>query len=108
MVRYGLAVVLALAALAALAGLGYASTRGPAASAAEYQYPTKKVTICHHAQGKKGTKHVTIRISRNALPAHLRHGDTVGPCSSARAKRLHSAPAHVKKFHKSAKPGKGK
>lgn len=31
-----------------------------------------KVTICH--KGK------TIRVSKNAVPAHLRHGDTTGPC----------------------------
>jgi hypothetical protein len=27
---------------------------------------------------------VTIRVSRNALKAHLRHGDTMGPCSAAK------------------------
>ena len=32
-----------------------------------------KVTICH-----KG--HVTITVSRNALDAHMAHGDTLGPC----------------------------
>jgi len=31
-----------------------------------------KVTVCHKGH--------TISISRNALPAHLRHGDHVGPC----------------------------
>jgi len=34
--------------------------------------PTE-VTLCH--KGKK-----TITVSENAVPAHLRHGDTVGPC----------------------------
>jgi len=32
-----------------------------------------KVTICH-----KG--HVQITVSRNALDAHLAHGDTISPC----------------------------
>jgi hypothetical protein len=32
----------------------------------------QKVTICH--KGK------AISVSRNALNAHLAHGDTVGPC----------------------------
>ena len=31
-----------------------------------------KVTICH--------KGVTITVSKNALDAHLSHGDTVGAC----------------------------
>jgi S-layer homology domain len=36
-----------------------------------------RVTICH--QTGNGESH-TITISCSALPAHLRHGDTVGPC----------------------------
>ena len=79
----------------------------PAAPSAAEQYAPKKVTICHHARGKKGTKHVTIRINRSALRAHQRHGDTLGPCSTARNQRAHKAKAHAKKFHKTAK-AKGK
>jgi hypothetical protein len=97
-------VIVALALLAAFAAVGFAQDRGPAASA---QYE-KKVTICHHAQGKNGTKHVTIRVSRNALPAHLRHGDTVGACSTSSARVKHNAKAHVTKFHKQAKAKKSK
>ena len=33
-----------------------------------------KTTICH--KGKN-----TITVSKKALPAHLAHGDTIGPCS---------------------------
>ncbi len=96
---------LAAVALAAFGGVSYA---GLAGGAAADQY-AKKVTICHHARGKGGTKHVTIRVSRNALPAHLRHGDTIGPCNSARAKKVHGSKNHAKKFHKRAKSkGKGK
>ena len=35
-----------------------------------------KVTVCH----KPDKNRVTIEISRSALPAHLKHGDTLGPC----------------------------
>jgi hypothetical protein len=53
-----------------------ASTLTP--SSAAYQYgPYGKVTICHRADDKKT---VTITISQSALPAHLKHGDTIGPC----------------------------
>src|SRR5262249_51851870 len=33
----------------------------------------EKVTICHKGH--------TIRVARPAVKAHLRHGDTVGPCA---------------------------
>jgi hypothetical protein len=57
-----------------IGGVGFAKN---SVTAGQYQYGDKKVTICH----KTGSgKSVTITISRNALPAHLRHGDTVGPC----------------------------
>jgi len=36
-----------------------------------------RVTICHRT-GNGG--HHTITVSCNALPAHLAHGDTIGPC----------------------------
>jgi hypothetical protein len=52
---------------------------GSNASSQEYQYD-KKVTICHHT-GSQTNPTVTITVSRNALPAHFAHGDTVGPCS---------------------------
>ncbi|MEI6085117.1 MAG: hypothetical protein WCS70_12555 [Verrucomicrobiota bacterium] len=34
--------------------------------------PPRKITICH-----KGN---TITVNENAVPAHLAHGDTLGPC----------------------------
>ena len=37
-----------------------------------------KIEVCHQDQ-KEGTSH-TITISGNALPAHLAHGDVLGPC----------------------------
>jgi hypothetical protein len=39
----------------------------------------KKVTICHKT-GSKTNPWVKIKVSKNALPAHIRHGDMpVGP-----------------------------
>jgi hypothetical protein len=88
--------VLVLVALASVGGLGYAASTTTSAvkavkhviapshpavvkhSAANSQYGQPKVTICHHTgSGKR----VTITIALPALPAHLRHGDTVGPCA---------------------------
>jgi hypothetical protein len=82
--------VLMLGTLASFGGIGYAASGTKQAaiavknviapsrpqvvhdSAAQDQYGPQKVTICHKGH--------TIRISKSALPAHLRHGDTVGPC----------------------------
>jgi hypothetical protein len=38
-----------------------------------------KVTICHHTGSRKHPFH-TITVDAHALPAHLAHGDTIGPC----------------------------
>jgi hypothetical protein len=38
-----------------------------------------KVTICHKPDHKKGGK--TLVVDAPAVPAHLGHGDTLGPCS---------------------------
>jgi len=35
--------------------------------------PEDKVTLCH--KGKK-----TLSVNPDAVPAHLAHGDTLGPC----------------------------
>jgi hypothetical protein len=64
----------------------------------------KKITICHHARAKSGAvKHVTIRINRRAWTAHQKHGDSIGACNTATAKKFHSRAAHIKKWHKKAK-----
>jgi hypothetical protein len=101
----GALVVLAFATIAYAGGVAQTASFGPASAD---QYEPRKVTICHHTRGKKGTKHVTISVSRNALRAHQRHGDTVGTCSTARSQRVHKGKAHAKKFHKSAPAAKGK
>ena len=71
---------LAAAAAAAASVLAAIALGGPSAASGQYQYD-KKVTICHHT-GSEKNPFVTITVSRNALPAHLGHGDTVGPCPS--------------------------
>jgi hypothetical protein len=50
---------------------------------------TGKITVCHHTNGKKGTKHVEINISENAVMTHLTnhgvgtdHADTLGSCDA--------------------------
>ncbi len=75
------AAALAVAALASVGGVGYAArlVGGSNISAAAAQYPPSKVTICHHTHSQKNP-FVTITVSERALPAHLGHGDTVGPC----------------------------
>jgi hypothetical protein len=43
--------------------------------------PGQKVTICHIPPGNPANAH-EISVSINALPAHLAHGDTIGPCQA--------------------------
>ena len=76
----GVGVVAVLASVALVSVVQAArSTSAQRPSAAAGQYP-EKVTICHRTGSQKNPV-VTIRVSRNALPAHLRHGDTIGPCA---------------------------
>lgn len=41
--------------------------------------PPRKIIICHCPPGNPGNCH-TIRVSESAVPAHLAHGDHLGPC----------------------------
>lgn len=98
-------------ASAALAGIR-ALDLGPAAAS---QYP-KKVTVCHRTHSKKHPW-VKIRISRNALKAHLRHGDFVVDAThpscppanaSAKTKKHHGKGKHHQNAAKAKHHGKGK
>jgi hypothetical protein len=46
--------------------------------------PGRRVTICHHTHSLKHPG-VTITVSQHSLNAHLRRGDTLGPCSNGQA-----------------------
>ena len=59
----------ALVALAALAAM--AAGAGPASAAAA------KTTICHRTGNGSGQE---ISVANSAVPAHLAHGDNIGPC----------------------------
>lgn len=45
----------------------------------------EKVTLCH--KFNSGDQPVTIRVSSNALKAHMDHGDVVGECPAGTGKR---------------------
>ena len=57
--------VVVVAVLGVLAATGMSA--GTPSAAAQYQYP-EKVVICHHTHSAQNP-FVTIRVSRNALPA---------------------------------------
>jgi hypothetical protein len=78
-----LGVVAGVAAAFAVVGMGSVGAAvvptGDSTSAKQYE---EKVTICHRTGSKKKPFH-TIRVSQNALKAHLKHGDARGPCPTA-------------------------
>jgi hypothetical protein len=61
-------------------------------SSSEYQYGSSctqyRVQICHRTHSKKHPWHL-ITVSSKAVKAHLRHGDTVPPCSTQPAAKKH-------------------
>jgi hypothetical protein len=75
--RLGGVVVVAVS-VSAVAAAALGSSPGGSPSSRQYQYPLR-VTICHHTGSEKNPL-VTIAVSEHAVPAHLAHGDTLGPC----------------------------
>lgn len=57
-----------------------AGNHGNAASNGNGNGAAGKVVICHIPPGNPGNSHA-IEVSEAAVPAHLGHGDTVGPCA---------------------------
>ena len=78
--RAWLGLVAGVVTALAVGGLGpVASAVSPSGESAAAKQYADKVTICHHTGSKKNPFR-TITVSRNALKAHLKHGDTIGPC----------------------------
>jgi hypothetical protein len=78
--RVRLGVIAGLGAAFAVAAFGpVAGAVSPAGEAAAAKQYADKVTICHRTGSKKNPFR-TITVSRNALKAHLKHGDSIGAC----------------------------
>ncbi len=87
----GLAVSAAL--LVPLAVFGAPALARSTASASEYEYSGSgqyqyRVQICHLTGSKKHPAH-TITVSSASVPAHLRHGDHLGPCTGNETAKGH-------------------
>ena len=92
-------------AVGALASVGAAVSPSGTPAAAK-QYPPQKGTLCHHTHSKTHP-FVTITVSQRAFPAHLRHGDTIGPCAPATPTAAKAAKTKAKASHgKSGSHGK--
>ena len=84
--------VIAVFASTALVSVVQAARTGNASQPAATGQYEKKVTICHRT-GSRKNPFVTIRVSRNAVAAHLRHGDKLGPCEGQTFKVCHMTKA---------------
>jgi hypothetical protein len=57
-----------------------------------------RVQICHRTHSKKHPWHL-ITVSSRALKAHLRHGDTLAPCSTQPAAKEKHGKGHGEHGH---------
>ena len=89
-----LAAGFAAASIASGGGLSLLKTTGTTSTV------PKKQTICHRTHSKK-KPFVTITVSSNAVPAHLKHGDTLGACTE---QELAANKKGKKKSNKSSAP----
>ena len=97
----------ATAALVAVAAFGIAGGTGLAGSLAKPNAVTTqgatvgKATICHKQK-------VTIRVSVNAVPAHVAHGDVAGQCAATAGANASQADKAARKAEKAAAKAKAK
>lgn len=96
--RAGVAFGVGALAIGAVASVGAAVSPSGKPGATE-QYQPHKMMICHHTHSKKHPS-VTIIVSKKALPAHLRHGDTLGPCPTVAATQHKAKQAHAARAKK--------
>ena len=86
----------------ALASVG-AAVSPKRTSAATTEYQPHKVMLCHHTHSTKNP-FVTIIVAKKALPAHLRHGDTIGSCPQvASTQQTAKTKAKTKSSHAKSK-----
>ena len=57
---------------------------------------SRKVTLCHKT-GSRKHPYTTIRVAQSSVPAHIRHGDAFGACTTKTVKALKAKAAKAKK-----------
>jgi hypothetical protein len=87
----------AIAKSASSASHQYSSCAQYGSSSSQYQYGSSckqyRVQICHRTHSKKHPWHL-ITVSSRAVKAHLRHGDTLPPCSTQPAAKKKHGKGH--------------